>query len=87
MCRIDRIDLDRSISAAPIPDRVESRTHGHLVQVLPPSSDLNIRFWRVAFPPPPSSMLAMNTVLFFPTNLAPRGEPVICTLRIEGRQC
>src|ERR1700730_836764 len=54
------------------------------VQVTPPSRDLYITFCRVAFPPPPSSMPATKTALFFPSNLAaPRGEPVICTSRMK----
>ena len=39
-------------------------------------------FWRVELPPPPSSMLATNTVLSCPPR-APRGEPVICTSRMK----
>src|SRR5258708_135543 len=41
-------------------------------------------FWRVLRPPPPSSMVATNTVLLVPSYLAPpTGEPVSCTLRMK----
>src|SRR5579864_2813801 len=53
------------------------------VQVAPPLTDLYIRFWRVLLAPPPSSMPATNTALLLPTNLAPRGAPVICTSRMK----
>src|SRR5204862_4918079 len=56
------------------------------VQVVPPSSDLYIRFWRLPQPPfTLSFMPAINTVLFAPSYLvAPTGEPVSCTSRMKG---